>query len=114
MKTGEKIVKTMNTVTELLLKKNKNYGDSATNPRNIFAKGNAIENICARIDDKIARIENSGLTPEVYDTIDDLMGYLCLLKIAINDKDKKDFVPSGDYVTTKTGALSPTGSERKK
>ena len=42
MKTGEKIVKTMNTVTELLLKKNKNYGDSATNPRNIFAKGNAI------------------------------------------------------------------------
>ena len=42
------------------------------------------------------------------------MGYLCLLKIAISDKDKEEFVPSGDYITTRTGALSPTGSERKK
>ena len=79
----------MEKVTELLLKKNSSYGDSATNPRNIFAKGSAIENICARIDDKIARIENAGLTPEVYDTVDDLIGYLCLLKIAIDEEQEE-------------------------
>jgi hypothetical protein len=86
MTTAEKITKTVNKINDLLLKKNKNYGDSATNPRNIFAKGNAIENICARIDDKLARIENAGIGPETYDTIDDLIGYLILLKVALDDK----------------------------
>ena len=89
MKTKEKIVKEMNRVTKLLLKKNAAYGDSATNPRNVFAKGDAVENICARIDDKLMRVKNAGLTPEIYDTVDDLMGYLCLLKIAIKDRNNK-------------------------
>jgi hypothetical protein len=111
MTTKEKIVRTMNTVTELLLKKNASYGDSATNPRNIFAKGDAIENICARIDDKLARIENVGIAPETLDTIDDLIGYLVLLKVAIDDKNKKEFTPKGEYVKTVTGALSPTGMQ---
>lgn len=113
MMTREKIIKTMDTITKLLLKKNKSYGDSATNPRNIFAKGDAIENICARIDDKIARIENVGLTPEVYDTVDDLMGYLCLLKIAIRDKAEKEIIECDDGAKkskTRVGALSRTGN----
>ena len=92
MKTKEKIVKEVNRVTDLLLKKNANYGDSATNPRNVFAKGDAIENICARIDDKLMRVQNAGISPEIYDTIDDLIGYLVLLKIAIKDKNKNNKV----------------------
>ena len=92
MTTKEKIVKEVNRVTDLLLKKNANYGDSATNPRNVFAKGDAIENICARIDDKLMRVQNAGISPEIYDTIDDLIGYLVLLKIAIKDKNKNNKV----------------------
>jgi hypothetical protein len=83
MKTDYQIKEIMTKVTNLLLVKNASYGDSATKPCNIFAKGSAIENICARIDDKLARIKNKGLDESTYDTIDDLMGYLCLLKIAI-------------------------------
>ena len=79
----------MERVTKLLIKKNKAYGDSATNPKNVFAKGDAVDNIAARIDDKLMRIQNSGISPEIYDTIDDLMGYLCLLKIAIDEREKK-------------------------
>jgi len=89
MTTKEKINYNMKIVSELLLKKNADYGDSATNPRNIFAKGDATQNICARIDDKLARIENVGICPETYDTIDDLIGYLVLLKIAIDDKNEE-------------------------
>ncbi len=89
MTTKEKIVRTMNTVTELLLKKNASYGDSATKPKNIFAKGSAVENIAARIDDKLSRINNAGLVPKVYDTIDDLIGYLVLLKIAIDEENQE-------------------------
>ena len=51
----------MQRVTELLIKKNNSYGNSATEPANIFSKGNAIESICARIDDKIMRIANKGI-----------------------------------------------------
>tara|TARA_R110001592_G_scaffold315323_2_gene591327 strand:+ start:107381 stop:107662 length:282 start_codon:yes stop_codon:yes gene_type:complete len=90
MRTEYKIKKIMSEVTSLLLSKNESYGDSATNPCNIFGNGSAKENICARIDDKLARIQNVGLCPATYDTIDDLIGYLCLLKISIDDtKDKK-------------------------
>ena len=72
----------MQRVTELLIKKNNSYGNSATNPANIFSKGNAVDSICARIDDKIMRIANKGINENTFDTIDDLIGYLVLLKIA--------------------------------
>ena len=72
----------MQRVTELLIKKNNSYGNSATEPANIFSKGNAVESICARIDDKIMRIANKGINENTFDTIDDLIGYLVLLRIA--------------------------------
>jgi len=87
MTTKKKIEQHMDRVKKLLIKKNKSYGDSATNPKNIFAKGNAVDNLCARIDDKLSRIGNAGISPEIYDTIDDLIGYLCLLRIAIEESD---------------------------
>tara|TARA_R100000482_G_scaffold120945_1_gene66642 strand:- start:2105 stop:2332 length:228 start_codon:yes stop_codon:yes gene_type:complete len=70
-----------------LIKKNNSYGNSATEPANIFSKGDAVESICARIDDKIMRIANKGINKNTFDTIDDLIGYLVLLRIAWYDKE---------------------------
>ena len=85
--TAELIRQISDEVTELLLMKNAAYGDSALNPANIFAKGDAVENLCARIDDKLMRIKTKGITDETEDTIQDLIGYLILLKVAIEKKE---------------------------
>ncbi len=71
-------------ITDLLKEKNKAYGNSALNPTNIFSKLNATESLCARIDDKIARIRNKGINDKTEDTVDDLIGYLLLLKMSLN------------------------------
>ena len=64
------------------MEKNKAYGDSAIQPENIFSKLDNAQAICARIDDKLSRIKNRGLNDATEDTLDDLLGYLILLKIA--------------------------------
>jgi hypothetical protein len=71
-----------NEIRDLLIEKNKAYGDSALSPDNIFSKLDNAQAICARIDDKLSRIKNSGLNGATEDTLDDLIGYLILLKIA--------------------------------
>ena len=71
-----------NEIRDLLLSKNKAYGDSAIEPENIFSKLDNAQAICARIDDKLSRIKNVGLDDKTEDTLDDLIGYLILLKIA--------------------------------
>jgi hypothetical protein len=73
---------TCNEIRDLLLAKNKAYGDSALEPDNIFSKLDSAQAICARIDDKLSRIKNVGLDDNTEDTLDDLIGYLVLLKIA--------------------------------
>ena len=73
-------------IKHLLLKKNKSYGNSAIYPENIFGNGDAIMNLASRIDDKLARIKNAGINDTTEDTIDDLAGYLILLKIAVGLK----------------------------
>ena len=73
---------TCNEIRDLLLAKNKAYGDSALEPANIFSKLDSAQAICARIDDKLARIKNVGLDDNTEDTLDDLIGYMILLKIA--------------------------------
>ena len=72
-------------IKELLLKKNSAYGDSALNPVRVFSKASAKEQILVRIDDKLSRIQRgAGLLASDEDVIQDLIGYLVLLKIAIN------------------------------
>jgi hypothetical protein len=84
-------------VVDLLVEKNKAYGNSALNPANIFAKGSAVENLCSRIDDKLMRIKNRGIVEDTEDTIKDLIGYLILLKIALNESTReKDYDISND------------------
>ena len=71
-------------VKDLLLEKNKKYGDSALNPTRIFSKANAVEQLLVRIDDKLNRVsKGAGLLANDEDVIMDLMGYLVLLKIAL-------------------------------
>ena len=75
---------TIKKITDLLKSKNIAYGNSALNPANIFSKANATESLCARIDDKIMRIKNKGITDKTEDTVDDLIGYLLLLKMSLD------------------------------
>jgi hypothetical protein len=100
---ADKIIETANAVRDLLLSKNKAYGDSALKPSNIFARGSAVDNIACRIDDKLMRIKNKGLNDATEDTLQDLIGYLILLKIAIEDERTQPIshnisngTPSGD------------------
>tara|TARA_R100001463_G_scaffold48217_2_gene97274 strand:- start:542 stop:898 length:357 start_codon:yes stop_codon:yes gene_type:complete len=70
-------------VTDLLKTKNKAYGNTALNPPKIFSKLESTEAICARIDDKLSRIQNRGINDATEDTVDDLIGYLFLLKMSM-------------------------------
>lgn len=73
-----------NEIKELLLEKNRKYGDSALTPSRIFSKADSIEQLLVRIDDKLNRIQKgAGLLATDEDIIQDLIGYLVLLKIAI-------------------------------
>ena len=83
-KTQEEISAVCNDIKELLLYKNKQYGDSALNPSRIFSKASAVEQLLVRIDDKLNRIKKgAGLVGEDEDVIQDLIGYLILLKIGL-------------------------------
>ena len=89
-RTQNSIKWTCNEIRDLLLSKNKAYGDSAIEPDNIFSKLDNAQAICARIDDKLSRIKNRGLDDATEDTLDDLIGYLILLKIARMPDGSKD------------------------
>ena len=70
-------------ITNLLKSKNKAYGNSALKPAKIFSQLDATDSLCARIDDKLMRIKNRGITDATEDTVDDLIGYLLLLKMSM-------------------------------
>lgn len=72
---------------ELLLEKNRKYGDSAINPIRVFSKASAMEQLLVRMDDKLNRIRNRQ-NDEDEDVIKDLAGYLVLYMVA-KDMDKK-------------------------
>lgn len=84
-----KLTDTQNEITavctelrDLLLEKNRKYGDSALNPKRIFSKSDAVEQIKVRLDDKISRIMNQQ-NDDDEDVVMDLMGYLVLLRVAL-------------------------------
>jgi len=79
------IVEECDMVKNLLLAKNKEYGNSALEPINVFSSLSAEEQIDVRIDDKLKRIQNIKNMPEVAiheDTEQDLIGYLILMRVA--------------------------------
>ena len=68
-------------IKELLLEKNRKYGNSALNPCRIFARSDRLEQIRVRIDDKLNRIKNEQ-GDEDEDVVKDLIGYLVLYEVA--------------------------------
>lgn len=81
VQTEQDIKRVCDQVTDLLISKNRSYGDSALHPSRIFSKSDNVEQLLVRIDDKLSRIQNGHDWPGDND-IDDLLGYLILLKIA--------------------------------
>ena len=73
-------------VYEILLEKNRKYGNSALEPVRTFSKASASEQIKVRLDDKISRL-SSGQDDEDEDVTLDLIGYLVLLRI-VNEKEE--------------------------
>lgn len=71
----------LDSVGNLLIEKNLNYGNSALEPIRVFSKADKIEQLKVRIDDKLKRISN-GVEGGDEDTVNDLIGYLVLYKIA--------------------------------
>lgn len=68
-------------LAEMLVAKNRSYGNSALEPIQIFCKASPVMQIQARIDDKLNRIKKGTLEMNE-DTVKDLLGYLVLLRVA--------------------------------
>lgn len=81
MSTQNDIVRVCTGISLMLQEKNFAYGDSALEPVRIFSKANSTEQLLVRIDDKLSRFAKGSSYPGDND-IDDLIGYLVLLKIA--------------------------------
>ena len=73
-------------IRELLITKNIKYGNSALEPLGVFSKLSAKEGLLVRIDDKLKRIKNGSLEKDDEDVINDLIGYLVLLKIQTQEE----------------------------
>lgn len=87
--TRNKIHEIMEAMKDLLLYKNRLYGNSALNPKQIFYKGDAVNSILIRLDDKLGRImANTDEKPRIND-IADIIGYSTLLLISMG-ADKTD------------------------
>lgn len=65
---------------ELLLDKNRAYGNSALEPVRVFSRASVVEQLLVRIDDKLSRLSRGSDAGE--DVELDLIGYLVLLRIA--------------------------------
>ena len=63
---------------DLLIEKNRAYGNSALEPLRIFSKADTEEQIRVRLDDKLSRLARGSAAGE--DVERDLMGYLVLLR----------------------------------
>ena len=90
----DNITSILDGIKELLISKNRKYGNSAISPSRIFSKLDNISTILVRIDDKLTRIKNIGfdINSDNEDTINDLIGYLVILKYAILLKNKEEFI----------------------
>lgn len=83
----QEVYQVLSEITELLISKNQKYGNSAIEPLGIFSELTPEEGLKVRIDDKLKRIKNGSLDKDDEDVINDLIGYLVLLKI-LHKKDQ--------------------------
>jgi hypothetical protein len=74
----------LDSIEKMLIEKNHKYGNSALEPLGVFSQLSAKEGLLIRIDDKLKRIKNGSLEKDDEDVVNDLIGYLVLLKINDN------------------------------
>jgi hypothetical protein len=86
----EQVYKVLSEITEMLVAKNEKYGNSALEPLGVFSQLSAKEGLLVRIDDKLKRIKNGSLDKDDEDVVNDLIGYLVLLKIHANQESSFD------------------------
>ena len=83
-------------IKQLLIHKNRKYGNSALKPCRVFSKSSPVEQLLVRIDDKLNRImQGAGLLAEDEDVVNDLIGYLVLLKIGMHEEKNKELYNVG-------------------
>lgn len=76
-----KVGEVLEQIERMLIEKNRKYGNSALEPIGVFSKLSPKEGLLIRIDDKLKRIKNGSLDKDDEDVVNDLIGYLVLLKI---------------------------------
>tara|TARA_A100001201_G_scaffold1761_2_gene4494 strand:- start:11665 stop:12030 length:366 start_codon:yes stop_codon:yes gene_type:complete len=117
MNTKELIKQKCKEIESLLLRKNEAYGDSALNPAGIFSKLKASEAIKIRLDDKLKRIENVGVSDETEDTLMDCAGYMILLMIAkdneSNNIPERKISEGSSSHTTRNCTISYSSGEKQ-
>ena len=83
----QEILAQVKQVANMLIEKNKKYGNSALQPKRIFSRSNPVEQINVRIDDKLSRIANQQADDDE-DAELDLIGYLILKRVCKNLMEK--------------------------
>ena len=81
MQFSDQVSKVLDEIKDLLIAKNQKYGNSALEPLGVFSKLSPEQALFVRIDDKLKRIKNGSLQKDDEDVVNDLIGYLVLLKI---------------------------------
>jgi hypothetical protein len=76
------VTQALEEIRDLLIAKNLKYGNSALEPLGVFSQLSAKDGLLVRIDDKLKRIKNGSLERDDEDVVNDLIGYLILLKIS--------------------------------
>ena len=88
----DEVYQVLSEITEMLIAKNQKYGNSAIEPLGIFSELSPEEGLKVRIDDKLKRIKNGSLQKDDEDVINDLIGYLVILKILQKDQKAKESI----------------------
>jgi len=81
MKFSSQVAQALKEIESMLIAKNQKYGNSALEPLGVFSQLSPREGLLIRIDDKLKRIKNGSLANDDEDVVNDLIGYLVLLKI---------------------------------
>ena len=90
MSSRDDITRVFDSMRDLVLEKNKRYGDSALSPLGCFSKLDGEQGIRIRLDDKLKRIANA--TDLRKNDIADMIGYLSLLCVARGWTDFTDLI----------------------
>ena len=85
----DEVYQVLSEITEMLIAKNQKYGNSAIEPLGIFSDLSPEEGLKVRIDDKLKRIKNGSLQKDDEDVVNDLIGYLVILKITQKNQKAK-------------------------